>query len=87
MKTKGNCKLYAEHIRRKYGCISLTTLLVKHYNDLIDRRSYGRGRDEVFFCINLGTTYANFQEKYSLKRQGKCSKHFITVMLSIMYLL
>ena len=54
-----------------HGCISLTTLLlVKHYNDLLDRRSSGRGRDEVtyfsvedVFCIHLGTEYANFQEK------------------------
>ena len=46
------------------GCISFTTLLVKCYNDLLDRQSSGRGRDEVTyfsvgynFWIHLGTTY------------------------------
>ena len=29
------------------GCRSLTTLLVKYYNDLLDRQSSGRARDEV----------------------------------------
>ena len=53
-----------------HGCINVTTLLVKHYNDLLDRRSSGRGRDTVtcfyvgdVFCIYLGTLYADFQEK------------------------
>ena len=31
------------------GCISFTTLLVKCYNDLLDRQSSGRGRDEVTY--------------------------------------
>ena len=50
--------------------ISLHTLLVKYYNDLLGRQSSERGRDEVtffyvgdLFCIHLGTKYANFQEK------------------------
>ena len=53
-----------------HGCISLTTLLVKHYNDLLDRQNYGRSRNEVtcfyvedVFCIYLGSLYADFQEK------------------------
>ena len=50
--------------------ISLHTLLVKYYNDLLGRQSSERGRDEVtffyvgdLFCIHLGTMYADFQEK------------------------
>ena len=60
------------------GCRSLTTLLVKYYNDLLDRQSSGRGRDEVtyfyvgdVFCIYLGTMYANFQEKIFAEISGK----------------
>ena len=42
------------------GC-SLTNLLVKYYNDLLDRQSSGRGKDEVtyfyvgddVFCIYI----------------------------------
>ena len=41
---------------------SLTTLVVKHYNDLLDRQSSEQGSDEVTFsyvgtvlCIHLGT--------------------------------
>ena len=54
--------------------ISLYTLLVKYYNDLLGRQSSARGRDEVsyfydrgLFCIYLGTKYANFQEKIFLR--------------------
>ena len=61
-----------------HGCISLTTLLGKHYNDLLDRRISGRGRYEVkyysfeyVFCIQIGTTYANFQEKVFPETPGK----------------
>ena len=55
-----------------HGYISLTTLLVKQFNDSLNRRSSGRGSDEVSqvtyfsveeaFCIRFGTTttYANF---------------------------
>ena len=49
---------------------SLTTLVVKHYNDLLGSETSERGRDEVtffyvgdLFCIHLGTMYANFHEK------------------------
>ena len=48
----------------------LHTLLVKHYNDLLERQSSERGKDEVsyfyvgdVFRIHLGTKYADFQEK------------------------
>ena len=44
--------------------------IVKHHNDLLDRRSSGRVRDEVIyfyvgkvFCIYHGSLYADFQEK------------------------
>ena len=57
---------------------SLTTLLVKHYNDLLDRQSCRRGRVEVtyfyvgdVFCIYLGTKYADFQEKIFAEISGK----------------
>ena len=53
--------------------ISLHTLLVKYYNDLLGRQSSERGRDEVtylsigdLFCTHLGTKYTNFQEKICL---------------------
>ena len=53
------------------GNKTLHTLLLKYYNDLLDRQSSLRGRDEVtyvqmletLFCIYIGTKYANFQEK------------------------
>ena len=48
----------------------LHTLLVKHYNDLLDRQTSERDKDKVtcfyvedIFCIHLGTKYADFQEK------------------------
>ena len=31
------------------GCINVTTLQVKHYNDLLERRRSGRARDEVTY--------------------------------------
>ena len=44
----------------------LHTPLVKHYNDLLERQSSERGKDEVLyfdvgdvFCIHLGTKYAS----------------------------
>ena len=50
--------------------ISLHTLLVKYYNDLLGRQCSERDRDEVtyfsvgdLFYIHLGTKYANFQER------------------------
>ena len=46
------------------------TLLVKYYNDLLEKQKSGRVRVEVtyfyvgnIFCIYLGTKYADFQEK------------------------
>ena len=52
------------------GSKTLHTLLVKHYNDFLDRQSSERGRDEItylyvgdVFGIYLGTMYADFQEK------------------------
>ena len=60
------------------GSRILHTLLVKHYNDLLDRQSSERGKDEVtyfyvgdVFCIHLGTKYADFQEKISVEISGK----------------
>ena len=60
------------------GCNILHTLLVKHYNDLLDRQSSERGKDEVtyfyvgdIFCIHLGTKYADFQEKIFAEISGK----------------
>ena len=48
----------------------LYTLLVKYYNDLLEKQKSGRVRVEVtyfyvgnIFCIYLGTKYADFQEK------------------------
>ena len=50
--------------------ISLHTLQIKYYNDLLDRQNSGRRRNEVtcfsvgeVFCIYLGSLYADFQEK------------------------
>ena len=57
-------------IKNTDGSRILHTLLVKHYNDLLDRQSSEWGRDEVtyfdvgdVFGIYLGPMYANFQEK------------------------
>ena len=56
----------------------LHTLLVKHYNDLLDMQSSERGKNKVtyfyvgdFFCIHLGTKYAHFQEKIFAETSGK----------------
>ena len=56
----------------------LHTLLVKHYNDLLDNQSFELGKDEVtyfyvrdIFCIHLGTKYADFQEKIFAEISGK----------------
>ena len=61
-----------------HGYINLTTLLVKHYNDLLTRRRSGRARNKVTyfsvgdgFCIHLGTTYTNFQEKNFPETSGR----------------
>ena len=66
-----------------HGCKSLTTLLVKYYNDLLGRQSSERGRDKVtyysvgdLFCTHLGTKYANFQEKIFAEVSGKKFRQF-----------
>ena len=69
--------------------ISLHTLLVKYNNDLLGRQNSERGIGEVtffyvgdLFCIHLGTKYANFQEKKSVRRfLEKMPKLFIVVTL------
>ena len=60
------------------GSRILHTLLVKHYNGLLDNQSSEQGKDEVtyfyvgdFFCIHLGTKYADFQEKIFAEISGK----------------
>ena len=60
------------------GSKILHTLLVKHYNDLLERQRSERGKDEVsyfyvgdVFCIHLGTKYADFQEKIFVEISGK----------------
>ena len=61
-----------------HGPRSLTTLLVKYYNGLLDAQSSERSRDEVTFfyvgdilCIHLGCKYADFQEKIFADISGK----------------
>ena len=48
----------------------LHTLLVKYFNDLLEKHCSERNKDEVsylyvgdVFCIHLGTKYTDFQEK------------------------
>ena len=60
------------------GSRILHTLLVTHYNNLLDRQSYEWDQDEVtyiyvgdVFCIHLGTKYADFQEKIFAEISGK----------------
>ena len=77
-----------------HGYINLTTLLVKHYNDLLTRRRSGRARNKVtyfsvgdVFCIHLGITYAKFQEKIFPETSGKKFQNFhcsnVTTMKSL----
>ena len=74
--------------------INLNTLLVKYYNDLLDRQSSGRAKNEVtyfyvgdLFCIYLGSVYANFQEKIFPETSGKKFQNFhcsnVTTMKSL----
>ena len=65
------------------GSKTLHTLLVKHYNDFLDRQSSERVKDEVtyfyvgdVFCIHLGTKYADFQEKIFAEISGKMFQTF-----------
>ena len=69
---------FATHTLCTDGSKISHTLLVKHYNDLLDNHSYKRGKDEVtyfyvgeIFCIHLGTKYADFQEKIFAEISGK----------------
>ena len=59
--------------------ISLHTLLVKYYNDLLGRQSSERGRDEVTYFYVGGlfcTKYANFLEKIFVEIPGKKFRTF-----------
>ena len=56
----------------------LHTLLVKYFNDLLEKPCSERSKDEVsylyvgdVFCIHLGTKYADFQEKIFAEISGK----------------
>ena len=61
-----------------HGDKNLHTLLVKHFNDLLDGQKSQRSIDKVtyfyvgdLFCIHLGTKYANFQEKIFADISGR----------------
>ena len=50
--------------------INLNTLLIKYYNDYVDKQSYGTDKGEVIyfkvggiFCNAIGSKYTNFQQK------------------------
>ena len=54
------------------------TLLVKYFNDLLDGQKSEQSIDKVtyfyvgdLFCIDLGTKYANFQEKILADISGR----------------
>ena len=54
--------------------ISLHTLLVKYYNDLLGKQSSERVTYFFvgdLFCIHLGAKYADFQEKIFAEISGK----------------
>ena len=63
------------------GSKMLHTLLVKHYNDLLERQSSERGRARMkfhtsmlgtFFVYTLGLSrYADFQQKFFVEISGK----------------
>ena len=64
--------------RRDHGNNILDTPLVKHFNDLLERESSERSKDEVsyfyvgdIFCIHPRTKYVNFQEKIFAEISGK----------------
>ena len=84
-------RLYSIHTDAQ---TSLHTLLVKYYNDLLGRQSSEQDRDEVtyfivgdLFYIDLGTKYANFEEKIFAEISGKNFETFhcsnITTMKSL----
>ena len=61
-----------------HGDKMLHTLLVKYFNDLLEKHCSERNKDEVsylyvgdVFCIHLGTKYADFQEKIFAEISGK----------------
>ena len=61
-----------------HGDKMLHTLLVKYFNDLLEKHCSERTKDEVsylyvgdVFCIHLGTKYADFQEKMFAEISGK----------------
>ena len=61
-----------------HGDKMLHTLLVKYFNDLLEKHCSERSKDEVsylyvgdVFCIHLGTKYADFQEKIFAEISGK----------------
>ena len=56
----------------------LNTPLKKHFNDLLERQTSKRDKNEVsyfnvgdLFCILLGTKYADFHEKIFAEISGK----------------
>ena len=66
------------------GSRILHTLLVKHYNDLLDNQSSEQGKDEVtyfyvgdVFVYTLGLSMPIFKKKCSRRFLGKCSKLWV----------
>ena len=65
-----------------HGDKNLHTLLVKHFNDLLNgqrsEKSIGKVTFYVgnLFCIHLGTKYANFLEKIFAEISGKKCQNF-----------
>ena len=60
------------------------TPLVKHFNDLLERQTSERDKDEVsyfnvgdLFCMHLGTKYAEFQDKIFAEISGKRFKLWV----------
>ena len=54
------------------GSRILHALLVKHYNDLLDRQSSKWGKDEVtYFYVEDVFCYADFPEKIFAEISGK----------------
>ena len=81
-------------VRCTHGPRTLTTLLVKYYNGLLDAQISERCRDEVTFiyvgvvlCIHLGSKYADFQEKIFADISGEKFQTFhcsnVTTMESL----
>ena len=64
-----------------HGCRSLTTLIVKYYNDLLERQSSHTSMLGMFFVYILATSMLIFKKKSLRKFLGKSSKLFIVVTL------